>query len=222
MHVRMNTIFGGRDRTAAVLDYIEGRDRAAVEAAVGSGGLATYVDWDGGVIVAASYWDEPLRSSEAVLTEVRRDVEVLAGGTVTAEQYEVTAEVRHSRPRRGATVLLHGLQLESARLDDAIPFLNGVLLPELDRAAGLCIAEILVDKDSGSAIVLTVWEDEHVAGNASSTLDVLRDRGADHGVGFVTITRYTLFGVSQGEAPEAERRPPIPRFDSLPVPVQHP
>jgi hypothetical protein len=222
MHVRMNTIFGDRDKTAAVLDYLEGRDRVVVEAAVGNGGLATYVDWDSGVIVAASYWDEPLRSSEPVLTSVRRDVELLAGGTVTAEQYEVTAKVWHSRPGRGAAVLLHGAQLESARLDEAILFLNGVLLPELVRCEGLCIAEILVDADSSSAIVFTVWEGEHVAGDASPAVEALRDRGVDHGVKFVTTTRYSLFGVSQGGVPGAERWPPFPRFGPLSVPVRRP
>ncbi|GAA5158921.1 hypothetical protein GCM10023321_39250 [Pseudonocardia eucalypti] len=204
MHVRMNTIFGDRDKTAAVLDYIEGRDRAVVEAALGTGGLATYADWDSGVVVAASYWDEPAHSSEAVLTEVRRDVELLAGGTVTAEQYEVTARVWHSRPGRGAVVLLHGVQLESARLDDAVPFLNGVLLPELAQCERPCIAEILVDRDSSSAVVLTVWENEHVAGDASPAVEALRARGVEHGVKFVTTTRYTLFGVSQGGVPGVE------------------
>jgi len=218
----MNTIFGDRDKTAAVLDYIESRDRAAVEAAIGNGGLTTYADWDSGVIVAASYWDEPLRSSEAVLTKVRRDVELLAGGTVTAEQYEVTAKIWHSRPGRGAAVLLHGVQLESARLDDAILFLNVVLLPELARCEELCIAEILVDPDSSSAIVFTVWESEHVAWDASPAVEALRDRGVDHGVKFVTTTPYTLFGVSQGGVPGAERWPPFPRFGPLPVPVRHP
>jgi hypothetical protein len=221
MHVRMNTIFGDRDKTAAVLDYIESRDRAAVEAAVGNGGLVTYADWDSGVIVAASYWDEPLRSSEAVLTEVRRDVELLAGGTVTAERYEVTAKVWHSRPGRGAAVLLHGVQLESARLE-AILFLNGELLPELARCEGLRTAEILVDVDSSSAIVFTVWQSERVAGEASPAVEALRDRGVDHGVKFVTITPYTLFGVSRGGVPGAERWPPFPRFGPLPVPVRHP
>lgn len=211
MFVRMNTIFGDRDKTAAVLDYIESRDRAMVEAAVGNGGLVTLVDWDCGVVVAASYWDEPLHSSEAVLTEVRREAELLAGGTVTAEQYEVTAAVWLRGPARGASVRMSGAQLESTRLEDAIVFLGGVLLPELARSEGLCTAQILVDAGASSAIVFTVWDSEQVAGDASPALEALRGRAVDHGVKFVTAVRYGLFGISPDGMPGAESRPaPVP------------
>jgi hypothetical protein len=210
MYVRLNTIFGDRDKTTAVLDYIESRDRATVEAAVGNGGLSTFVDRDSGVVVAASYWDEPLHSSQPVLTEVRRDAELLAGGTVTAEQYEVTAAAWLSRPRRGAAVRLRGAQLESTRLEDGILFLGGVLLPGLARCDGLCTAQMFVDAGSSAAIVFTVWENEQVAEDVSAVVEGLRGQGADHGVKFVTDVRYSLFGISPDGMRDAGSPGPSP------------
>jgi len=211
MYVRMNTIFGDRDKTTAVLDYIESRDRATVEAAAGNGGLVTFVDWESGVVVAASYWDELLHSSESVLTEVRRDAERLAGGTVTAERYEVTAGTWLSTPRRGAAVRMSGAQLESTRLEDAILFLGGGLLPGLAGCEGLCTAQIFVDAGSSAAMVFTVWENEQVVGDTSPAVEALRGRAADHGVKFVSAVRYSLFGISPDGMWGAEsRRGPSP------------
>ena len=196
MYVRMNTIFGERDKVAAVLDYLEECDRPVVEAAVGNGGLVTFVDRDGGVIVAASYWDEPLRSSEALLTEVRRDAEVIAGGTVTVDSYEVRAFFRRSVAQPGAEVRLGRVQLESAGQENAVSFLGGVVLPELTRCEGLCTAEILVDEGSSSAVVFTVWEDERAAVAARPVVEALGDRGADDGAKFVSSEGYTLVGAT--------------------------
>jgi hypothetical protein len=211
MYVRLNTIFGDRDKTAAVLDYIESRDRPVVEAVAGNGGLVTLVDGDSGVVVAASYWDEPMHSSEAVLTQVRRNAELLAGGTVTAEQYEVTAVAWRSRPQRGASVRMSGAQLESARLEDAVLFLGGVLLPELARSEKLCTAQIFVDTGSSAAIVFTIWENAQLAEDVSPVVVALRDQPVDHGVKFVTDVRYSLFGISPGGMRGAgTRRGPSP------------
>jgi hypothetical protein len=196
MYVRMNTIFGDRDKVAAVVDFIEGRDRPMVEAAVGNGGLVTFVDGDGGIIVAASYWVDPARSSEAVLTDVRRGAELIAGGMVIADSYEVRALVRRSAAKRGAAVRLDRVQLESASLEDAVAFLGEVLLAELTRCEGLCTTEILVDAGSSSAIVFTVWDSNQAAEDARPAVEALRDRAADHGAKFVSVERYTLMGVS--------------------------
>lgn len=196
MHVRMNTIFGERDQTTAVLDYLEGLDRPAVESAAGNGGLMTFADEDGGIIVAASYWDEPDRSSAAALTDVRRGAEVIARGMVTSTNYEVRALVRRGVAQRGAAVRLDRLQLDEAGLDTAVDLLSAVLLTELTAREGLCSAEVLVDASSSAAIVFTVWDTERAADSGRAAIEALRERAADHGATFVSVERYTLMGIS--------------------------
>jgi hypothetical protein len=196
MHVRLNTIFGEPDQAAAVVDYLEVLDRPAVEAAVGNGGLMTFMDQGGGVIVAASYWDQEARSCAAALTGVRHGAEVVARGMVVADSYEVRALLRLSVPRRGATVRLDRLQFESARIDEAAAFLGTVLIPELTCLAGLCSVEILVDADSSTGAALTVWDSEQAAGTGCTVLESLRDRVVDHGAKVVAVEDYTLISAS--------------------------
>jgi hypothetical protein len=196
MHVRLNTIYGERDRAAAVLDYLEELDRPTVEAAVGNGGLMTFMDEASGVVVAASYWDEAVRSSAAALTGVRQGAEVIARGMVIADSYEVRGLVRRSVAPRGAAVRLDRLQLESASLDLAIAFLVTELMAELTRYESLCSAEVLIDADSSTAIVLTVWATEQGADSGGPVVESLRDRAADHGAKFVSVERYTLVSTS--------------------------
>lgn len=196
MHVRMNTIFGERGQTTAVLDYLEGLDRPAVESIAGNGGLMTFADEDRGIIVAASYWDEPDHSSAAALTDVRRGAEAIARGMVISTNYEVRALVQRAAARRGAAVRLDWLQLDEAGLDDAVELLSQVLLTELSTREGLCSAEILVNSDACAAIVSTVWDTERAADSGDAAIEGLRGRAADHGATFVSVERYTLMGVS--------------------------
>ena len=106
--------------------------------------MMTFMDESSGVIVAASYWDEQLRSSVSALTGVRQGAEVLARGMVIADSYEVRGLVRRTVAHRGAAVRLDRLQLESARLDAAIGFLVTVLMADLTRSESLCSAEVLI------------------------------------------------------------------------------
>ena len=196
MYVRMNTIFGECDRTAAVVDSLEVLDRPAVEAAVGNGGLTTFMDEAGGVIVAASYWDEKARSSAAALTGVRHGAEVVARGMVIADSYEVRGLVRRSTPQRGAVVRIDRLQLESARLDEASAVLITTLIPELTRSDSLCSAEVLIDAGSSTGVVLTVWDAESDVDSGSAVVESLHERVGEYGAKFVAVERYTLIGVS--------------------------
>ncbi|MHA6797326.1 hypothetical protein ACVGVM_27990 (plasmid) [Pseudonocardia bannensis] len=197
MYVRINTIYGEKGRTDAAIDYIEGSDRAVVEAAAGNSGLATFVDRDAGLIVAASYWDEPLHSSEAALTKVREGAAAVAGGDLATETYEVAAAVQPAATHPGAPVRVARVQIELARIADAIGFVNDEVLPGLTSHSGLCSAQLLIDRSSGAGLVVTAWRDDAAAEAARAVLDQLRDRAADQaGAKFLRVETYTMIRTS--------------------------
>jgi hypothetical protein len=115
---------------------------------------------------------------------------------VIADSYEVRGLVRRSVAPRGAAVRLDRLQLESASLEGAIAYLVTELMAELTRSENLCSAEVLIDADSSTAIVLTVWATEQGADSGGPVVESLRDRAADQGAKFVSVERYTLVSVS--------------------------
>jgi hypothetical protein len=197
MYVRINTIFGDKSKIDAAIEYIEGSDRPIVEAAAGNSGLVTLVDRDAGLIVAASYWDEPLHSSEAVLTRVREGAVAVAGGDLSVESFEVVAGAQRAVPPPEAVVRFARLQIELAKIGEAISLFDEQVLPALVACNGLCSAQMVLDRSSGAGIVATAWQDAAAADAAGDVLERLRANAADRsGVKFLEVEAYTLVRTS--------------------------
>ncbi|WP_433503636.1 hypothetical protein ACQP04_28605 [Pseudonocardia halophobica] len=173
MYARVNTIFGSRAKVGSGVARIEESDRRAVEAVDGNRGLTTLVDREGGVIVAVSYWDDPQRSSEVVLTRARESAAVAAGGELVAESFEVVGAERPAVPAPGAAVRMTRVQLEPARIDAGLAFVRDELLHRMVAGSGLCSSEMLVDRESGSLLLVTTWADEDAADRADALLEEL-------------------------------------------------
>ena len=197
MHARVNIIFGERDKVEAGIAHLEESDRAVVEATAGNRGLTTLVDREAGMIVAVSYWDDLPHSSKAALTRAREGAAAAAGGDVIAETYEVAAEDRLAQPAPGAAVRLWRVQIEPARVADGVAFVRDELLPQLRASAGLCSAELLLDRGPGSGLLLTAWTGEDAAAAADAALSGSDDRAVEQaGTKFPRIEKYSLVRTS--------------------------
>jgi hypothetical protein len=175
MYARVNIIFGEKDKADAGIAHIEGTDRGVVEGTSGNQGLTTLVDRQAGVIVAISYWDEPLHSSEAALTQARGGAATAAGGDLVVERFEVAIGERRSVPAPGAVVRMARVQIEPTRIADGMTFIRTEVLPPLRIVAGFCSAELLIDRSSGGGVFVTAWDDEAGGARSESVLDELRD-----------------------------------------------
>lgn len=197
MYARVNMIFCDKDRIDDGLAHIEDSDRGAVEATEGNKGLATLVDRKTSVIVAISYWDESLRSSEAMLTKARAGAAAAANGDLVTENFEVAAGRRVSIPAAGAAVRMARVQVDHARLEDIVAFYRDDVVPRLERCSGLCSAELLLDPDSGTGVSLTAWADPEAATDAESVLVQLREEASSQlEVKFTRIESYTMVRTS--------------------------
>lgn len=193
MYARLNIIYGEKSKTDRGIDRIETTNRGAVEAATGNRGLTTLVDRQAGVIVAMSYWDEPLSSSGAVLTRTRQDAVDAVDGDLVAESFEVAVAERRSTPPPGAVVRMARLRLEPSRIADGIAFVQAQVLPALHDGQGFCSAELLVDRATGDGVLVTAWDDEDCATRSESVLDLLHDGAAEQGVvGFPRTETYAM------------------------------
>jgi hypothetical protein len=170
MYARVNTIFGTEGKVTAGVAHLEESDRTAVESSAGNRGLTTLVDRNAGVIVAMSYWDDPQRSSEAVLTQARESAAAAAGGQLVAESFEVALAERPAVPAPGAAVRMTRVQLEPTRVDAGLAFVHDVLLQRLSAGSGLCSAELLIDREMGKGLLVTTWTDQDAADRADALL----------------------------------------------------
>ena len=193
MYARVNIIFGDKDRVDAGIAHLEGTDRDVVEATRGNRGLTTVVDRPAGVIVAISYWDEPLHSSEASLTRAREDAAAAAGGDLVVERYDVAIKERRSAAAPGATVRMARVQIEPSRIADGIAFITTEILPPLRTVDGFCSAELLIDLSAGNGVFISAWDNDQGAVRADSILDGRRDEAVERvGAKFPRTETYTV------------------------------
>jgi hypothetical protein len=197
MHTRVNIIFGRTDLVEDGLSRLEESDRSAVEATDGNRGLTTLTDRAAGVLVAVSYWDEPAQASAAALTRARADAVTAAGGDLVVENFEVVSQEVLTVPTAGAVARLVRVRIELERLTEAVTFLHGEVLRRLRVEAGFRLAELMVDRESGSGLLLVVWTDEEAATRTDALLDRVRDDAvARGGTTFPRSETYALVGTT--------------------------
>ena len=199
MFARYTTVRGDPDKIEAAIEYVDGEARAAVEAAAGNRGFAVLADLARGWLIGASYWDsrESMTNAESALAESRARGAGTAGGEVSMERFEVVVGFRHSIPARGALTRLSRFQVEPTRVDEAITNMREESVPRVKGADGLCSFQLLLDRDTGSGMIVSSWENQAAADAFWPTAEQLRARAAERaGVRFLDVENYTVVQTS--------------------------
>jgi len=195
MFARYTTVRGDPSKMESAIDYVDGQARAAVESTEGNRGFAVIADAEGGRIIGASYWDraESMRASEAGLAGTRDDAAAALAGEVSMESFEMTLGFRHSIPARGAIVRLSRLEVDPARVDEAISLMREETAPRVKGAEGLLSFQQLLDRNTGSGMIVTTWESQAATEAFWPTAEQLRARASDRvGVRFGPVDTYTM------------------------------
>jgi hypothetical protein len=200
MYARVNIIFGDRSKVDAGIAHLEDTDRDVVEATRGNRGLTTLADRPAGVVVAISYWDEPLHSSEAALTRARQDAAAAAGGDLVVERYEVAISERRSAPARGAAVRMARVQIGPSRIEDGIAFIRTEILPSMRTVDGFCSAELLIDPSAGNGVFISAWDNDLGAVRSDNILDARRDEAVERVA--VKFPRTEFYAVVRAVGPD--------------------
>jgi quinol monooxygenase YgiN len=199
MFARYITVRGDPDKIETAIEYVDGEGRAAVEATQGNLGFAVVADPAGGRLIGASYWDsrESMTDAESALAEPRARAASTADGEVNMEHFEVVVGFRHSIPARGALARLSRFQVEPARVEEAIANLREESVPRVKGADGLCSFQLLLDRDTGSGMIVSSWENQAAADAFWPTAEQLRARAAERaGVRFLDVENYTVVRTS--------------------------
>ena len=199
MFARYTTVRGDPDKIEAAIEYADGEARAAVEATPGNRGFALVADPAGGRLVGASYWDsrESMTNSESALAEPRERAASTAGGEASMERFEVVVGFRHSIQARGALARISRLEVEPARIDEAITNMREESVPRVKGADGLCSFQLLLDRDTGRGMVVSAWENQTAADAFWPTAQQLRARATERaGVRFLDVEDYTMVRTS--------------------------
>lgn len=173
MYVRLTTLHGHKGNIEAGVDYVEGTARAAIEAAAGNRGFATFTDAAAGVVMGASYWEGERSRAESgtALADLRAGLGKAGGGDVTFENYVAAVARRVAIPQPGAVVRLLRVHLDPAQLGELVELYRDEIVARLTAPSGVCSAQLLVDPDTGRGLGVTAWTDEAALANARPVLE---------------------------------------------------
>jgi heme-degrading monooxygenase HmoA len=133
-------------------------------------GTTGSADRSGRVFGVMSLWETEAdrEASESAMAKTREEALSIAGGHMTIEHFEeVLAEIS-GPPAVGASLLIRRVSMDPAKVDDNLEFFKREVLPEIKGSAGLLAIRQMVNRETGDAVVGTVWADDAAARAAAA------------------------------------------------------
>ena len=160
MYARLTLHTADPARLSEVISHYEHDVRMDLTHQPGSRGISVLVNDDLGVALVEAYWatEDAMRANDASFVRPVHDA-AFFGATVSIEHYEVARFVHVAPARAGAAVSLTRLDIEATGLDDVLAAYDDLAVESLAGSDGFCTAVLLVDRQSGRAVVETMWRD---------------------------------------------------------------
>lgn len=159
MYARLTLHTADPARLSEVISHYEHDVRMDFTHQPGSRGMSVLVNDDLGVALVEAYWatEDAMRTNDASFVRPVHDA-AFFGATVSIEHYEVARFVHVAPAGPGAAVSLTRLDIEATGLDDVLAAYGDAAGP-LTGSDGFYTAVLLVDRQSGRAVVETMWRD---------------------------------------------------------------
>jgi len=183
-HVHVSRISGDRLRLSDAVSYLASEVRPAVERQHGSLGTALLISPEAGVARFESFWapGSPLARDETLDETSVREAAQRAGGTVSAERYEVLVFERTEPLDAGRWVRMTPMDAgpsQRAKIEDAVAWYGDTAVPQLADTNGFCAALLYADWASGRVLSQTVWQDSRALATSRGTATAVEGAAAE-------------------------------------------
>ena len=123
-------------------------------------GLAVSADRAATVFGVVSLWTEraDLEASDSAMAKARAEGQQIIGGELTVEAFEEVVFEVTQPPTVGTSLLVRRLTMDPEKVDDNIDFFRTTILPQIRATAGFRGVRQLINRETGSAVVGTLWE----------------------------------------------------------------
>lgn len=161
MHARLTRFKGSPDTIQQAVDHFSGITAPALQGIPGYLGSTVIVDRGTGSSLVATYWRDAaaLEASEEAVRPLRSAALATFGGIAEAPRaYEVAVYERTQPPRADTWARLTTLTGDPAKVDAGIRNFKDTVVPAVKRLRGSRGALLFVDRASGDAVGVTVWE----------------------------------------------------------------
>jgi hypothetical protein len=161
MFSRVVTISGARDIDAGI-EYVSSTVAPVLHQQRGFRGTTVSVDRASGLCGVLSLWETEAdrEASDSALLKLREEATEIIGGQLTVELFEeVLFEVVGGPPTVGSSLLVTRVTTDVAKVDETIAYFQREVLPQIKDGPGLLAVREMVNRQTGEALVGTVWTD---------------------------------------------------------------
>jgi len=186
VHARSTTFAARPELLGAGIVVFRDEVLPALQEMTGCVGMSLLTDRDSGRCIVTTAWEDQ-SAMQASAQEVRlfrdRAARVL-GATATVDEWQIASVHRDHRSGEGACVRATWLQVRPDQFDQAVEFYKTTVLPEIEQLDGFCSTSMMIDRESGRAVVSTTYDSQDAMARSRDTARslrtaLLRDLGAD-------------------------------------------
>lgn len=190
MFVRIVTFTGAKDIDGGI-EYLRETVAPLLRQQKGWSGTTASADRANGVVSVLSQWqtEADRDASESALAKARADAQKIIGGDVSVDLYEQVVLDVAKPPQIGARLLLRPISMDPAKVDENIEFFTKDVLPQIKAGAGYLALRQLIDRQTGSGMVGSIWADDAAIDAAAKAAEERRSTGAQRGITFGELSR---------------------------------
>jgi heme-degrading monooxygenase HmoA len=160
MFARIVTFTGATDIDAGV-DYIRDEVVPTLRQQKGFRAATASADRSGGLVAVMTLWESAADrdASESAMAKARDEGQKIIGGTLIVELFEEALVETVGQPVVGSALLVRRLSMDPGRIEDNLEFFAREVLPQIKAEPGFIGVRQLINRETGDAIVGTVWQD---------------------------------------------------------------
>ena len=193
MFTRIVTFTGATDIDAGIR-YLSDTIAPLLAEQKGFRGVTASADRSGGVLGVLSLWETEADrdASDSTLVNAREEGRRVVGGEMSVEHFEELLVETAQPPKVGCSLLLRRLSMDPAMLEEHLDFFRREVLPQMKASPGFCAIRNMTNRQTGEAIVGTVWADKASMDAAAEAAEARRQRAAQQGVTFGEQTKREI------------------------------
>jgi len=161
MFSRVVTITGAKDIDAGI-EYVRSTVGPVLHQQRGFRGTTVSVDRSGGLFGVLSLWETEADrdASDSALLKLREEATEIVGGQLTVDLFEeVFFEMVGGPPAAGSSLLVTRVRSDVDKVDETLAYFQREVLPQIKAGPGLLAVREMVNRQTGEALVGTVWAD---------------------------------------------------------------
>ncbi len=208
MFARVSTYEGGDPASQETLRFLQEHVVPAARTFAGWKGMYFLADLVSAKTLSITLWDSEgsLRASEEAADKLRAEATRQAGSQTTkVERFEVVtadAEPPSDAAGTGKCARVSRYQIPVDKVDAAIGLRTGQAATEVRRIPGNNGAYLLIDRKTGAALSVTLWESEQALKASEETANQIRARNSESINATISgVERYVITATAGEHAP---------------------